>query len=144
MRGFGVGKAAGPGFTGGMHDAAESQALALVEDATLDFALGENAAAVAKLRAAVAAYPGSFEAWLALAEVCFAMRALDDALEAGERALSLRRDDIHANTTLSRIWMERGDKPNAERYGAQARMLGWKAELKNPPPVPGAPKSELG
>ncbi len=122
----------------------DSRALALVEDATLDFALGDNAGARARLREAIAGAPECFEAWLALAEVCFAERALDDALEAGERALSLRRDDIHANTTLSRIWMERGDKPNAERYGAQARMLGWKAELKQPPPVPGAPKSELG
>lgn len=127
-----------------MHAADDSRALALVEDATLDFALGENAAATVKLREATAAFPACFEAWLALAEVCFAERSLDLALEAGEHALALRKTDIHANTTMSRIWMERGDKPKAEFYGAQARMLGWKDELKNPPPAPGAPKNELG
>ena len=127
-----------------MSESADSRALAFVEDATLDFALGENAAAAAKLREATAAFPSCFEAWLALAEVCFADRLLDEALSAGERALALRPGDIHANTTLSRVWMERGDKPKAEHYGAQARMLGWKEELKNPAPKPGAPKSELG
>ena len=29
--------------------------------------------------------------------------------------------------------VERGDKDKAEYFGAQARMLGWKDELKSPP-----------
>ena len=28
--------------------------------------------------------------------------------------------------------MEKGDKPRAEHFGAQARILGWKDQLKNP------------
>ena len=47
---------------------------------------------------------------------------------------ALRPADLFINTTLSRIWMELGDKPKAEHFGAQARMAGWKEELKNPPP----------
>ncbi|MBC8009018.1 MAG: tetratricopeptide repeat protein, partial [Burkholderiales bacterium] len=76
--------------------------------------------------------PDSFEAWHALSEVHFAHRALDPALEAARRAHALRPDDLFINTTLSRIWMEKGDKPMAEKFGAQAKILGWKDQIQNP------------
>jgi cytochrome c-type biogenesis protein CcmH/NrfG len=104
----------------------------LIEDATADFALGEGETALAKLGQATAAAPASFEAWHALAEVNFSLRRLDPALAAGERAHALRPDDLFINTTLSRIWMERGDKARAEHFGAQAKIQGWKDQLKNP------------
>jgi len=105
----------------------------LVEDATADFALGETDAAIAKLARATAAAPASFEAWHALAEVNFSLRHLDAALAAGERAHALRPADLFINTTLSRIWMERGDKARAEHFGAQAKIQSWKEQLKSPP-----------
>lgn len=105
---------------------------ALIEDATLDYTLGETAAAVEKLERATAAVPASFEAWHALAEIEFSQRRLDQALRAAEHAHALRPGDLFINTTLSRIWMERGDKPKAEHFGAQAKMLSWKDQLKNP------------
>ncbi len=108
------------------------RALALAEAAAFDFAVGDEAAALAKLQAAVAADPDCFEAWLAKAEVHFALRQFDDALAAGERALALRPKDIHVHTSMSRIWMERGDKAKAEHHGAQARILGWGDQLKAP------------
>ena len=104
-----------------------------IDDATLDFTLGESSAAIEKLSALSQANPNSFEAWHALTEVYFSERQLDEALQAGQTAHMLRPDDIHINTSLSRIWMERGDKEQAEHFGAQARMLGWKDELKSPP-----------
>lgn len=102
----------------------------LVEDATLDFALGDNDTALEKLREAVRLQPESFEAWHALTEIFFSMHQLDEALEAAEKALALSPEDIHIHTSLSRIHMERGDKATAEKHGAQARMLGWKRDLK--------------
>ena len=60
------------------------------------------------------------------------MRRFDAALVAADQALALRPDDLFINTTLSRIWMEKGDKATAEKYGAQAKILGWKDQLKNP------------
>lgn len=102
----------------------------LIEDATADYALGEVALAVAKLHRATAAVPGSFEAWHALAEVHFSQRQLDAALDAAQRAHALRSDDLFINTTLSRIWMERGDKAKAEHFGAQAKIQSWKEQLK--------------
>ncbi len=104
----------------------------LIEDATFDYTMGDNDAAVAKLRRATAAAPASFEAWHALAEVCFNLRRFDDALAAAQQAHALRSDDLFINTTLSRIWMEKGDKATAEKFGAQAKILGWKDQLKNP------------
>jgi len=102
----------------------------LIEDATADFAMGESAAAVLKLEQATAAAPGSFEAWHALAEVNFSLRHLDAALAAAERAQALRPMDLFINTTLSRIWMERGDKAKAEHFGAQAKIHSWREQLK--------------
>ena len=104
----------------------------LIEDATADYALGDSEAALEKLGRATTAAPDSFEAWHALAEVNFSLRRLDDALTAGERAHALRPADLFINTTLSRIWMERGDKARAEHFGAQAKIQSWKEQLKNP------------
>jgi predicted Zn-dependent protease len=104
----------------------------LIEDATFDYTMGDNDDALAKLARATAAAPASFEAWHALAEINFSLRRLDAALAAADRAHALRPDDLFINTTLSRIWMEKGDKPKAEHFGAQAKIQGWKAELKKP------------
>ena len=104
----------------------------LIEDATFDYTMGDNDAALAKLARATAAAPDTFEAWHALAEINFSLRRFDDALVAAERAHAVRPDDLFINTTLSRIWMEKGDKPMAEKFGAQAKILDWKDQLKNP------------
>ena len=74
----------------------------------------------------------SFEAWHALAEVNLSLRRLDAALAAAEQAHALRPADLFINTTLSRIWVERGDKARAEHFGAQAKIGGWREQLKNP------------
>src|SRR5258708_2862493 len=94
--------------------------------------MGEAESALTKLRRATTAAPASFEAWHALAEVNFSLRQLEPALAAAERAHALRPDDLFINTTLSRIWMERGDKARAEHFGAQAKIQSWKEQLKNP------------
>jgi len=104
----------------------------LIEDATADYAIGDSAAALEKLARATSIAPSSFEAWHALAEVNFSLRQLDAALAAGERAHALQPADLFINTTLSRIWMERGDKARAEHFGAQAKIQSWKEQLKNP------------
>lgn len=106
----------------------------IVEDATLDFALGEADAALRKLQDALLSHPNAFPVHLALAEIHFSRRELDEALEHAQRAAEIEPEDIHAHTSLSRIWMERGDKEKAESFGARARMLGWKEQLKEPPP----------
>jgi predicted Zn-dependent protease len=112
----------------------------LIEDATADYAMGDSSSALEKLTRATQAAPNSFEAWHALSEVNFSERKLDAALAAGEKAHALRPADLFINTTLSRIWMERGDKARAEHFGAQAKIQSWKDELKNPSKEPSQPK----
>lgn len=104
----------------------------LIEEATFDYTLGENDAALTKLARATSAAPGSFEAWHALAEVNFNLRRFDAALAAADHAHALQPGDLFINTTLSRIWMEKGDKAKAEHYGAQAKIQTWKEQLRNP------------
>ena len=106
---------------------------ALIEDATFDYVSGDSESALAKLGRATAEAPDSFEAWHAVAEINLSLRRLDEALAAGERAHALRKSDPLVIATLSRTWMERGDKARAEQYGAMARIQGWKDELSTPP-----------
>lgn len=105
----------------------------LVEEATFDFTLGDGDAALRKLRQAVEQDPQCVAAWHALAEIALASGKTQDALEAGLRAVELDRKDVHIHTTLSRIYVVLGDKEKAEEHGAQARTLGWKAQLKEKP-----------
>ena len=110
----------------------------LIEDATFNYTMGDHDTALAKLQRATAAAPAAFEAWHALAEINFSVRRFDAALVAANQAHALRPDDLFINTTLSRIWMEKGDKATAEKYGAQAKILSWKDQLKNPGEKPDA------
>ncbi len=104
----------------------------LIEDATFDHAMGEEETALAKLARATAAVPDSFEAWHAAAEINFSLRRFDAALVAADKAHALRPGDLFINTSLSRIWMEKGDKARAEHFGAQAKIQTWKEQLRNP------------
>ena len=104
----------------------------LVDDATFDFTMGDHPAALEKLARAVSQAPDAFVAWHALAEINFQLRHYDEALRAAEHALAISPDDLFVNTTLSRIWMEKGDKATAEKFGAKAKVLSWKDQLLNP------------
>ena len=105
-----------------------------IEDATYDHAIGETETALAKLARVTAVAPDSFAAWHAAAEMNFELRRLDAALDAAERAHALQPEDLFINTTLSRVWMEKGDKTKAEHFGAQAKIQSWKDQLKEPKP----------
>ncbi len=104
----------------------------LIDDAAYENAMGESAPAIEKLRRATAAAPGSFEAWHALAEISFSAGDLETALDAATHAHAIQPNDLLINTSLSRIWMEKGDKARAEHFGAQAKIQGWKEQLKSP------------
>ncbi len=113
----------------------EDELQGLIEEATFDYVTGDPSSALEKLGRATAQAPESPQAWHAVAEIELSLRHLDQALAAGERALALAPGDPLSIATLSRIWMERGDKARAEHYGARARVQGWKDELRAPPPA---------
>ena len=110
--------------------------LSLTQDATFDFTMGDITAALQKLEKALEIDPHFFDALLAKTEIYYAERNFQEALKSAEKAHELQPEDILINTSLSRIWMELGDKPKAEYYGAQARMLGWKQEILSPSKEP--------
>lgn len=105
----------------------------LLEEATLDYTLGDADIAIKKLTGVLEHNPAYFEALHALAEVYYAQKQFEKALEAAERAHAIRADDLLINTSLSRIWVALGDKEKAEHFGSQARVMGWKEQLKEPP-----------
>jgi len=61
----------------------------LVDDATFDFTVGDQASALDKLARATTQAPGAVAAWHALAEINFHLRRFDEALLAAERALAI-------------------------------------------------------
>ena len=66
----------------------------IVEDATLDFTLGDNKSAIKKLDEAINVNSQSFEAWHALAEIYFSDKFYDRALHAAKKAYKLKPKDI--------------------------------------------------
>ena len=103
----------------------------LVDDATFEFTMGNHQGALEILQQAVNLDPACFAAWHAIAEIQFDTGNYEAALEAGSIAVGIKEDDIHIHTSMSRIWMELGNKDEAEKHGARARVLGWKEQLKD-------------
>lgn len=100
-----------------------------VQQAVLDFTLGNYEIALEKLDRVILAHPECFDAHLAKTEVLYAMEQYQQALAAAEQAKMIESEDVHLKTSFSRIWMQLGDKEKAESYGASAKMLNWKHEL---------------
>jgi len=104
----------------------------IVEEATFDFTMGKAALGIEKLEKLLQIEPRAFEAWHALCEINYSEKRYDAALAAAEKAHELKPDDLLINTSLSRIWLEKGSKERAEHFGAQARMASWKDQLSKP------------
>ena len=104
-----------------------------IDEAIFNFTLGENARAKEQLTQLLSEYPNEKEVLHALAEILWSEKDFQSALEVAEKAYALDDKDLHINTTLSRIWVQIGNQEKAEYYNSQARMLGWKEQLKDPP-----------
>lgn len=102
-----------------------------LQQAVLDFTLGEYTVALEKLDHVIFNKPDYFDAHLAKTEVLYAMEQYEQALICAENAEKIESEDVHLKTSLSRIWMRLGNKEKAEAYGAEAKMLNWKQELLN-------------
>jgi Flp pilus assembly protein TadD len=96
--------------------------------AMFDFSRGEFAAAVAKLKQALAGDPGYFDAQLALGMAYYRLGDLAAAIAEGHKAEKLRPKEQLAHTNLSLFYMKSGDKVTAEHHGLQARIAGWREE----------------
>ncbi len=100
-------------------------------DAGLDcLGMGDWEGAVARLQGALALEPGHREAAHGL------MRALDqagrgeEAVAVAERLIAEDAEDVLARTGLSMIYQRMGRITEAEKVGLEAKLLGWKMELR--------------
>jgi tetratricopeptide (TPR) repeat protein len=100
-----------------------------VQLAILDFTMGDYPSALQRLDQVLTDDPACFEAQLAKTEVLYADARYEEALVSAQLAEQLQPQDVHLNTSLSRIWMQLGNKETAEHYGTQAKLLSWKTEL---------------
>ncbi len=90
--------------------------------------------AVAKFEEAAQADPSYVDAYHGIARACFAAReedpgALDSAIAAALRIVELTPDDVTGYSTLSQVYVWKGDKETAEHWGSKARIAGWKDQL---------------
>ena len=60
----------------------------------------------------------------------FSRGQFDDAIAAAKRLIEIDNDDILAHTSLSMFYQAQGKIEEAEKEGNQAKILGWKQELK--------------
>jgi Flp pilus assembly protein TadD len=78
--------------------------------------------------------PTYIDAWHGIARASFEAREidpglLDDAIYAATKATELDPDDVTAYSTLSQVYVFKGDKETAEHWGGKARVAGWKQQL---------------
>lgn len=98
------------------------------------FADEDYAGAIEWFRKATRADPAYADAWHGIARAAFEAREsdpelLDVAIDATHRILDLDPDDVTAYSTLSQIYVFKGDQLNAEMWGGKARIAGWKQQL---------------
>jgi Tfp pilus assembly protein PilF len=98
------------------------------DDAMFDFSQGDFAAAIAKLRAILAADPAHFDAQLSLGMAQYRQGDFAAAIAEGHKAEQLRPKEQLVHTNLSLFYMKSGDRVKAEHHGLQARIAGWRED----------------
>ncbi|MFO0981913.1 MAG: tetratricopeptide repeat protein [Planctomycetota bacterium] len=93
--------------------------------------------AIAKLSAAIALEPQFHDAYEALGEMYARAGRLDEAIAITQKFCELAPDEIMAHTNLSRFYQKKGMVAEAEAEQGKARLLAWKAELKQGAPPGG-------
>ncbi len=101
----------------------------LYEQALIDHRQGTFEAARDKLTQAIELSPSFQDAYEALAVLLFNLKQYDDAIAVIRRWIKLNPNAIMAQTNLSRCYVAKGMILEAENAQAEARRLGWKAEL---------------
>jgi len=100
-------------------------------DRALDaFAGGDLDTAVAEYQKALELNPAYTDALHGLAQAYAQQGRLDDAIATARRIAAIDPDDVLAHTSLSRFLQQQGKKEEAEAEANQARILGWKQQLK--------------
>lgn len=99
------------------------QAVDCIAEDKLDEAIG-------KYREAVALDANFADAWEGLSMALADKELWSEAIEAAKKVVALNPDEQLAYTNVSRIYQRAGNVPEAEAWAAKARVLDWKAQLK--------------
>src|SRR5574341_740723 len=94
------------------------------------FASGKHDEAITAYEEALAMDPNYTDALHGLAQSYAAKGELDRAIETARRIAQIDPDDVLAQTSLSIFYQKKGMIPEAEAAAAQARVLGWKQQLR--------------
>jgi Flp pilus assembly protein TadD len=86
--------------------------------------------AVEEYRKAIALDPTFTDAMHGLTRAYQDMGRLDEAINVAQMIARHDPDDILAHTSLSILFQKKGMVPEAEAEANQARVLGWKQQLK--------------
>ncbi len=112
----------------------------LFDEGLTCFGDGRHDEAVAAFQQVLAQDPSHAEALRSLSMTLYHMGKYPEAIEAGKKLIELLPEDILARTSLSMCYQKAGQIPEAEHESAQARILGWKEQLRAnpgaPPPKP--------
>ncbi len=98
------------------------------------FAEEDYAGAIEWFRKVTAIDADYVDAWHGIARACFEGRdrdssLLDVGIEAALRIVELSPEDVTGYSTLSQLYVWKGDKDTAEHWGGKARVAGWKDQL---------------
>ncbi|HEX7409028.1 MAG TPA: tetratricopeptide repeat protein [Candidatus Binatia bacterium] len=99
------------------------QAVDCVADGKLD-------EAISKYKEALTLDPTFADVWEGLSMAYADKELWPEAIEAAKNVVAISPDDQLGYTNLSRIFQRSGNVPEAEAWAAKARILDWKAQVK--------------
>jgi tetratricopeptide (TPR) repeat protein len=99
------------------------QAVDCIAEGRLDDAIG-------KYKEALSLAPTFADAWEGLSMAYADKEMWAEAIEAAKKVAELTPDEQLAYTNVSRIYQRSGNVAEAEAWAAKARVLDWKAQLK--------------
>ena len=100
------------------------------------FGEGKPLEAIEAYKKALEVSPDWTEAMHGLAMAYMNAGKLDEAIEIGNKIVSLDENDAFAHTSLSMFYQRKNMIEEAEKEAAKARMISWKEELKKNPNAP--------
>jgi len=102
----------------------------LYEQAVDCVAEGQLDEAIERYREALALDPSFADAWEGLSMALADKQMWTEAIEAAKKGVELNPNEQLGYTNVSRIYQRAGNVPEAEAWAAKARILDWKAQLK--------------
>ena len=103
---------------------------ALFDEGLERFGVGDYGAAVKLMREVLAVQPGHRDAAHGLIRALDRAGRSEEAIQVATALIEREPEDVLARTSLSMVYQRMGRIAEAEKVGTEAKILGWKMELK--------------